>query len=85
MMENTVVGMEDVVGGGRDERTERGRRCFFPRVVLAEVEESGKKNSMLREYSKFSVLQPSNGYTCYLCCKKKKSVFYKVTHRRRPI
>ncbi|AET01748.1 hypothetical protein MTR_8g020580 [Medicago truncatula] len=43
MMENTVVGKEDVGGGGRDERTERGRKCFFPMVVLAEVEESGKK------------------------------------------
>jgi hypothetical protein len=42
-MENTVVGTEDVVGGRIDERTERGRKCFFPGVVLAEVEESGKK------------------------------------------
>jgi len=45
---------------------------FFFRVVLAKVEESGKKNLMWRDYSKTSVLQQSNGYTCYFYCKKKK-------------
>jgi len=81
-MENTVVGTEDVVG--RDERTERGRKCFYPEVVLAEVEESGKKiqcgGNTIR-----SVFFNNLIITDVIFVVKTKPIICNVIYRRRPI
>jgi len=66
-------------------RTESGRKCFYPEVVLAEVEESGKKIQCGGNTVRSVFFNNPTVTHVIFVVKKIKSIFCIVTYRRRPI